>query len=111
MYEAEANCKVESIEQLPAEVAQKFREFRQKVIARTVLPWGEHCTECVWPTCYDTCDLYSPREDGSMPPLRRGNGPPRLPGRCEFVLAEDPFQALGKALVARECSSLCPGGS
>jgi FkbH-like protein len=29
-----------------------------------VLPWSEHCTECVWPTCYTTCDLYTPRQDG-----------------------------------------------
>lgn len=31
---------------------------------RTALPWGEHCTECVWPSCYSTCDLYEPRPDG-----------------------------------------------
>lgn len=64
MYEAEANNKVESVSQVPPSVVTKFREFRSKVIERTVLPWSEHCTECVWPTCYTTCDLYRPREDG-----------------------------------------------
>jgi FkbH-like protein len=39
--------------------------MRDEVLARTALPWGEHCTECVWPTCYTTCDLYTPREDGA----------------------------------------------
>ena len=63
MYEAEANNRVESLEQLPAEAVKEFVAFRDKVMAKTVLPWGEHCTECVWPTCYTTCDLYAPRAD------------------------------------------------
>jgi FkbH-like protein len=64
MYEVEANGVRESAEQIPAEVLEGFRELHGKVLSRTVLPWSEHCTECVWPTCYTTCDLYSPREDG-----------------------------------------------
>ena len=28
------------------------------------LVWGEHCTECASPACYQTCDLYAPRPDG-----------------------------------------------
>jgi FkbH-like protein len=64
MYETEINRKVESSSQLPAEVVSAFKGLRETVLARTVLPWSEHCTECVWPTCYSTCDLYSPREDG-----------------------------------------------
>src|SRR3984885_2696567 len=64
MYETEANSQTEAVEKLPADVVANFCEFRKNVIARTVLPWGEHCTECVWPTCYTSCDLYSPREDG-----------------------------------------------
>ena len=64
MYETEANVKSESSEQLSPEVISAFGELRGKVLTRTVLPWSEHCTECVWPTCYSTCDLYSPRQDG-----------------------------------------------
>jgi FkbH-like protein len=64
MYETEANNKLEEANEIPAEVLKKFREFREHVSARTLLPWGEHCTECVWPTCYTSCDLFSPREDG-----------------------------------------------
>jgi FkbH-like protein len=64
MYETEINCKVESGSCIPAAVAAEFAELRNSVVARTVLPWSEHCTECVWPTCYTTCDLYSAREDG-----------------------------------------------
>jgi FkbH-like protein len=64
MYETEANRYEESSEQIPADVIARFGEIRHTVVERTVLPWSEHCTECVWPTCYSTCDLYSAREDG-----------------------------------------------
>jgi FkbH-like protein len=64
MYETEANNRVEPADQVPSAVLDELRNFRKSVIARTLLPWGEHCTECVWPTCYRTCDLYSPRQDG-----------------------------------------------
>jgi FkbH-like protein len=64
MYETEANHKIESGSQIPKDVALAFAELNRKILARTVLPWSEHCTECVWPTCYTTCDLYSAREDG-----------------------------------------------
>lgn len=65
MYEAEVNSAFEPIETLPVEIRKRFAEFRSRVAARTTLPWGEHCTECVWPTCYTTCELYSPRMDGA----------------------------------------------
>jgi FkbH-like protein len=64
MYETEANYTAQSTHEIPQDVVQRFRELRETALARTVLPWSEHCTECVWPTCYSTCDLYSPREDG-----------------------------------------------
>jgi FkbH-like protein len=64
MYETEANNRVETIDQVPPHIVANFAESRYRITARTVLPWSEHCTECVWPTCYSTCDLYTPREDG-----------------------------------------------
>jgi FkbH-like protein len=64
MYESEANSILESPAQIPAEVMRCFEHLGGKLRLRTVLPWSEHCTECVWPTCYSTCDLYSPRPDG-----------------------------------------------
>jgi FkbH-like protein len=30
---------------------------------RSLIIWGEHCTDCANPTCYATCSLYSPRLD------------------------------------------------
>ena len=64
MYETEANRYIESSEQIPSEVIVRLGELKRTIVERTVLPWSEHCTECVWPTCYSTCDLYSAREDG-----------------------------------------------
>ncbi len=64
MYETEANHITQSAQTIPQDVVQEFGTLRGKTLARTVLPWSEHCTECVWPTCYSSCDLYSPREDG-----------------------------------------------
>ena len=64
MYETEANIRVESSEDIPSDVIAAFGRLQGKISTRTVMPWSEHCTECVWPTCYTTCDLYSPREDG-----------------------------------------------
>lgn len=64
MYETEVNRQKESREQIPAEVLARFGELKGSVTHRTVLPWSEHCTECVWPSCYTSCDLYSAREDG-----------------------------------------------
>jgi FkbH-like protein len=63
MYETEANHRTESADSIPAAIVDQFGEMRGKITARSVLPWSEHCTECAWPTCYTTCDLYSPRED------------------------------------------------
>jgi FkbH-like protein len=65
MYETEINRKVEAVSQIPTEVLSAFSTSRAMVSSRTVLPWGEHCTECVWPTCYSTCDLYEARPDGN----------------------------------------------
>jgi FkbH-like protein len=65
MYEAEVNSGFESVDTLPSEVVKRFAELRSEIRSRTLLPWGEHCTECAWPTCYTTCDLYSPRTDGN----------------------------------------------
>ena len=65
MYEPEVNNATEPVETLSAEVRLKFAEHRGRVTARTMLPWGENCTECVWPVCYTTCALYERRADGA----------------------------------------------
>lgn len=63
MYETEANFLIAQSSEIPPEIERQFGGLEKRVIARTVLPWSEHCTECVWPSCYSTCELYSPRHD------------------------------------------------
>jgi FkbH-like protein len=63
MYESEANRIVELPDQIPADILRRFSELTPHITGRSLLSWGEHCTECVWPTCYTSCDLYSPRQD------------------------------------------------
>jgi FkbH-like protein len=65
MYEAEVNNVFESGTTLPSTIVARFSELCSQIASRTILPWGEHCTECAWPTCYTTCELYSPRLDGN----------------------------------------------
>jgi FkbH-like protein len=64
VYEPEVNTGTERAQSLGAAVLARFAEYRERVAARTMLPWGEHCTECVWPVCYTTCALYEGRADG-----------------------------------------------
>ena len=82
MYETEANHAAVSSREIPDSIAREFGGLSESVIARTVLPWSEHCTECVWPTCYTTCDLYSPRDDGRC--RRFADGMVRV--ECPFAL-------------------------
>lgn len=62
MYESEVYIK-RIKENLPQEVYREFSETYSNIIARSILHWSEHCTECSMPTCFKTCDLYSPRID------------------------------------------------
>jgi FkbH-like protein len=64
MYESEINRSVESADQIPIDVLRAFSASRDTVSMRTVLPWGEHCTECIAPACYASCDLYEARPGG-----------------------------------------------
>lgn len=96
MYETEVNHKSESSDQIPAEVISALAEFKGKVEARTVLPWSEHCTECVWPTCYSTCDLYTPREDGKCRRFADGMVRVECPAAINSYLLKIRFKRWGK---------------
>jgi FkbH-like protein len=96
MYETEANSLTESPAQLPAEVMRSFERLRGKVRSRTVLPWSEHCTECVWPTCYSTCELYSPRQDGGCRRFADGMVRIESPSAVNSYLVKIRFKRWGK---------------
>jgi FkbH-like protein len=96
MYETEANIAIESPSQIPSEVLRLFDGYKARIQSRTVLPWSEHCTECAWPTCYTTCDLYSPRQDGRC--RRFADGMVRLdaPSSSNSYLLKIRFKRWGK---------------
>lgn len=96
MYETEANTRVESADQIPSEALAAFARLQRKVLMRTVLPWSEHCTECVWPTCYSSCDLYSPREDGRCRRFVDGMVRIDCPGAFNHYLLKIRFKQWGK---------------
>ena len=96
MYETEANSIVESPEQIPADILRGFGEFKAQLRSRTVLPWSEHCTECVWPTCYTTCDLYSARPDGGCRRFADGMVRVTVPGAVNSYVLKIRFKQWGK---------------
>jgi len=63
MFESEASSVKEKLSQLPEDVLQEFGKLKSKIISRSIINWAEHCTECNWPSCYTSCELYSPRND------------------------------------------------
>ena len=96
MYETEANSEIKSSAEIPAEVRRSFEHLRATIHSRTVLPWGEHCTECVWPTCYTTCDLYSPRQDGRCRRFADGMVRVEFPAAANSYLLKIRFKRWGK---------------
>lgn len=96
MYETEVNRKKESLEQIPVDAAARFGELRTTLAGRSVLPWSEHCTECVWPTCYTTCDLYSPRQDGRCRRFAEGMVRVDCPAAVNSYLIKIRFKQWGK---------------
>ncbi len=62
MYETIDNTAGASMS-LTLEAQLKFGELASKIEARSLIVWGEHCSECAYPTCYTSCAFYTPRRD------------------------------------------------
>ena len=48
---------------VPDEVRAGFAALRAATAQRSRIVWGEHCSECAYPTCYASCAFYTPRAD------------------------------------------------
>jgi FkbH-like protein len=46
-----------------ASVRAALLELRAAIARRGQITWGEHCSECGYPSCYATCSHYTPRAD------------------------------------------------
>jgi hypothetical protein len=62
MYETVDNPARASLS-LPLDAQLKFRDLADEIAARSLIVWGEHCSECAFPTCYTSCAFYTPRRD------------------------------------------------
>lgn len=96
MYETEINKRAESPGLLPPGIRAQFIDGREHVTRRTLLTWGEHCTECVIPTCYTTCDLYDARPDGKCARFVEGMVRVNLPHKVHRYLLKIRFRQWGK---------------
>ena len=96
MYESEINTRVEPPSTLPPGALEFFGESTRTMRQRTVLPWGEHCTECVWPSCYSSCDLYEARPDGKCRRFTDGMVVIECPGAPNGYVLKIRFKQWGK---------------
>jgi FkbH-like protein len=92
---------------LPADVLAAFAETREAVAARSLLAWGEHCTECAFPACYSACSFYTPREDHHCRRFERGIERACDPARPDLALVRIEFRRWGK-LESRGNAELAP---
>lgn len=96
MYETEVNSPSALNEAVSDAVLTDLVDYRSQITARTVLPWGEHCTECVWPSCYASCELYERRSDGGCRQFVGGVGRIPTPGASVPYLQRITFRRWGK---------------
>ncbi len=96
MYESESNPLTGSQLEVPIEILERFTETCATVKRRTLIPWGEHCTECVWPTCYTTCEFYEPRVDGRCRRFADGMVRVSCPGSLNGYLLKITFRPWAK---------------
>lgn len=48
---------------IPRDARVCFEDLRANITHRSTIAWGEHCTECAFPSCYTNCEFYTPRSD------------------------------------------------
>ena len=77
MYELEIANTDRSVETLTAQQRQQFHDVDADVVAFSLIPWEEHCTECAMPACFTSCDLYEARPDGKCRRFKYGIKPLR----------------------------------
>lgn len=58
-----------------------FKGFAARLLGRSQIVWAEHCSECSYPKCYETCAFYTPRPDlhcrrfeAGIEPVRAADG-------------------------------------
>lgn len=65
LFEFETTTRRLSVSSIPSEISAAFQQDFSSYPYRSLHLWEEHCTECAFPACYKTCDLFEPRKDGN----------------------------------------------
>jgi FkbH-like protein len=81
---------------LPEGVRDQFLETAGALKARSTIIWGEHCTECAFPSCYSSCAFYSPREDYHCRRFVNGIEALKITGSSKLTLSRIQFKRWGK---------------
>lgn len=81
---------------LPSEAIRGFGETFAAVSARSVIAWGEHCTECAFPACYSSCSYYTPRLDHHCRRFENGIQTVIVPDDRSLRLTRIVFRRWGK---------------
>ena len=63
MIETVPGDRTRALVRVPDEVAAGFTELLGHVHSRSLIVWGEHCSECDYPACYSSCAFYTSRPD------------------------------------------------
>jgi FkbH-like protein len=72
MFEFEVSSRFKTATDVPPEIAKAFAADPIAYPYRSVHNWEEHCTECAFPDCYKSCDLFEPRADGNCRRFEQG---------------------------------------
>jgi FkbH-like protein len=79
-----------------AEVLASFNNFATLVTARSQIVWGEHCSECAYPSCYSSCAFYTPRGDMNCRRFEAGIESVTSPEATRSSLTRIRFRKWGK---------------
>ncbi|OYU76920.1 MAG: hypothetical protein CFE32_08115 [Alphaproteobacteria bacterium PA3] len=81
---------------LPEAMADARAATSDLIQTRSMIVWGEHCSECAAPTCYTACSFYTPRPDGHCRRFARGIESIDTGMACPLPLTRIAFRRWGK---------------
>lgn len=81
---------------LKPDILRLFAATRETIASTSALVWGEHCSECVMPSCYSTCAFYTPRADLKCRRFDQGMQAVRAEGERHTIGFRVSFRKWGK---------------
>lgn len=92
-------------------VLRLFATTHETIASTSALVWGEHCSECVMPSCYSTCAFYTPRRDLKCRRFDQGAQAVRAEGERPLVGFRVSFRKWGKLESSLRPSALSAAGA